>query len=262
MIGIGTVIAIGGNEDKRGRATSILAEFIRRAGGADARIAIVPSASMEPVTRGDQYARIFRKLGAACVRVVHPEDGATPDELMTITNATGIFVTGGDQERLMLHLRRAGIDNAIVEAVRSGAVYAGTSAGASAASLQMIAGSKRRRRTDLLEMGNGLGLVPDVIIDQHFSERRRTARLMSATTAHGMTGIGIDENTAVIFDRTGTIEVLGDGTATLVVPEGPHAAHLRLLAAGQRFEADAAPRSTPTKRTLANANAATRVAAS
>jgi cyanophycinase len=218
MIGRGCVIAIGGNEDKRG-TKAILRTFVERAGGAEARIVIVPSASAEPERRGGRYAVIFRKLGAASAHILHTERKLTRDELMLITNATGIFVTGGDQERLMMHLRSSGADEAIRESVRNGAVYAGTSAGAAAISRTMISGSTRRRSGELVHLSEGLGLIDDVVIDQHFSERRRLTRLIEATSSNNLVGVGIDENTAAIWESHGELLIAGAGEVTVVQPE-------------------------------------------
>lgn len=212
MIGKGCVIAIGGNEEKRGKRASILSAFVRRAGGAEARIAIIPSASVEPVRRGKMYERLFTRFGAGSVRVIHVHKGLSSDEREAIRTSTGIFITGGDQLRLMEFLRAADCVNLIRETVRSGAVYAGTSAGASAASLLMIAG-------DDGEYAAGLGLLPDVIIDQHFSERVRLPRLMKISKTHGLTGIGIDENTAVVWHEEG-MSVEGSGEVTVVDENG------------------------------------------
>jgi cyanophycinase len=214
MIGNGCVIAIGGNEDKRGAHDSLLAEFIRRAGGCDARIVVIPSASAEPVRRAQQYTRIFTKLGAAAVRAVHAEIGATPDDLLLIENATGIFVAGGDQELLMRHLRRTSCAAAVVQAVRNGAVYCGTSAGAAAVSKKMIYQSD----DNIVRFTEGLGLIPSVIVDQHFSERLRLGRLVSAVDHHGLHGIGIDENTAVVWEAARAPRVAGQRRVAVIDP--------------------------------------------
>jgi cyanophycinase len=218
----GVVFAIGGNEDKRGAADSILGSFVERAGGREARLVVIPSASAEPELRGARYARIFKRLGAESIRVLHATRKVSPDALMLVTNATGIFITGGDQAKLMRYLHRNGAAPAILDAVAHGAVYAGTSAGASAVSRQMIAGSRRIRGTDLVRFGEGLGLLPNVIVDQHFSQRQRLTRLIAASTEHGMPGLGIDENTAVIWEPDGTMHVSGTGAVTLVNPELAH----------------------------------------
>jgi cyanophycinase len=232
LIGHGTVMAIGGNEEKRVLRASLLAAFVRRSGGTDADIVIIPSASVEPEARAEHYTQIFTKLGAARVRSVRPDLGMTDFDRDVVRAASGIFVTGGDQVRLMEHLRASDCVDAIREAVRSGAVYAGTSAGASAVSRRMIAGSKRKKGSDVVEFGEGLGLIPDAIVDQHFGQRRRLSRLITAANAHRLTGIGIDENTAIVWNHDGVITVEGAGEVTIVNPdhhlEQPAACSLRL----------------------------------
>lgn len=244
LIGNGCVMAIGGNEDKRAARESILAAFVRRAGGEQARIVIIPSASMKPVERAARYTRIFLKLRAAEVRTIHAELGVSQDDREAIRNATGIFVTGGSQQMLMDYLRAADAVELIREAVRGGAVYAGTSAGASALSRRMIAGSTRKKGTDIVAFDEGLGLIPDAIIDQHFGERRRLSRLISAANTHHMTGIGIDENTALVWNCDGIVTVEGAGEVTIVNPDhGRMESHaqtyrLKILRPGAKFAAD------------------------
>jgi cyanophycinase len=232
-------MAIGGNEEKRAARASILAAFVRRAGGSSARIVIIPSASVEPVDRAARYTRIFGRLGAVDVRTVHAELGVSSEDLEALRTATGIFVTGGDQLRLMEFLRTAGCVEAIREAVHNGAVYAGTSAGASALSLRMIAGSTRRKGLDVVEFDEGLGLIPDAIIDQHFGERRRLSRLISASQEQRLRGIGVDENTAIVWNRDGIV-VEGAGAVTIVDPDhrmdaDAQSVRLTILKAGDRY---------------------------
>jgi cyanophycinase len=219
MIGNGCVIAIGGNENKRGSRSSILGSFVRRAGGTAARIVIIPSASEFPAERAACYARIFRRLGVRSVETIHPECGdVSAEERATLRAATGIFVTGGNQQMLMAHLRATGLVEIIRDTVRGGSVYAGTSAGAAAASATMIAGSDG----DLVYIDEGLGLIPDVIIDQHFAERGRLPRLKLAVRWQKLTGVGIDEDTAVVWNAAGDqvqVTIEGGGRVTVVDPQ-------------------------------------------
>jgi cyanophycinase len=236
-------MAIGGNEDKRVARASILSAFVERAGRGEARIVIIPSASVEPAARAERYTRLFTRLGAGHVRAVHAELGITDDERDAIRNATGIFVTGGNQVRLMEFLRAADCVDAIRHAVRDGAVYAGTSAGASALSERMIAHSIRKRGVDHVSFEEGLGLIPNAIIDQHFGQRRRLSRLIHAANAHHLTGIGIDENTAIVWNRDGMVTVEGAGEVTIVDPDHRLDAHarsyrLQILRPGAKFVAD------------------------
>jgi cyanophycinase len=217
MIANGSVMVIGGNEEKRASLASLLREFVQRAGDAAARIVIIPSASEEPAVSAERYARLFAELGAGHVFTVHAERPVTPDQLLLLANATGIFVTGGDQEQLMRHLRRSGCAEVIVEAVGRGAIYCGTSAGAAAASKVMLFGRSENGR-EFVEFAEGLGLLPTVIIDQHFSERRRLPRLLQAVGKHGLMGVGIDENTAAIWEAGRALLVRGASTVTIVEP--------------------------------------------
>ena len=108
----------------------------------------------------------------------------------------------------------------------------------------MIASSKRMKGSDLVEFGEGLGLIPHAIIDQHFGERRRLSRLIRASNEHRLTGIGIDENTAIVWNRDGLITVEGAGEVTIVNPDhgrvDKHAQNYRLqiLKQGAKFLAD------------------------
>jgi cyanophycinase len=217
MLGNGSVMVIGGNEEKRPSEASLLGEFVRRAGAGDARIVIIPSASEEPAVAADRYVRIFAALGVGSIIVLHAERPVSPDQRLLLSNATGIFVTGGDQQQLMRHLRTSGCAELIVDAVRNGAIYCGTSAGAAAASKVMLF-ARLERGHEIVEFAEGLGLLPSVIIDQHFSERQRLPRLISAVGRHALVGIGIDENTAAIWESGSSVRVRGAGTVTMVEP--------------------------------------------
>lgn len=234
---MGAVIAIGGNEDKSGTPESILSLFVQRAGGSSARIVIIPFASSFPVERGETYRAIFRRFGAEEVLVL--QDGGLMDtDFSPLETATGIFVTGGDQSKLMLLLAHHGYVEAIHAAVQRGAVYAGTSAGAAAVSGPMITGWSRNQHGTKVRFGNGLALAPGVIIDQHFSERRRLPRLQRAVQQWNLTGVGIDENTAAIWEGRGRISVFGAGTVTVVNPSAD--AHVTLRS-GEVLELESEP---------------------
>lgn len=217
MIGNGCVIAIGGNEDKSGCSASILSEFVERAGGATARIVIVPFASEEPAKRAAMYTQLFRGFGAADVRTLEFVGDDSCCDYSLLDEATGIFATGGDQERLMLLLNRGHYVEAIRRAVIRGAVYAGTSAGAAAISEEMIFATNETETR--LTYGKGLGLTPRLIIDQHFSERQRLPRLKAAVSEKNLVGVGVDENTALIFEPAAQrLTIKGSGTVTIVSP--------------------------------------------
>jgi cyanophycinase len=218
------VMVIGGAEDKiHGR--QILQTFFQRSGAVDARIAIIPSASREPAAIGSRYHDIFEEMGAKAIEVIdirEREHGEDASWKAYIEDCTGVFLTGGDQLRLCGLLA----DTPIMEKVRMRAqlgeiTLAGTSAGAAVMGQQMIAGggSGESPNRSLVDMTTGLGIIPEVLVDQHFHNRNRMARLLSAIASNtDKLGIGIDEDTCAMFEGDGTFQVIGKGTVTVIDP--------------------------------------------
>ena len=218
----GSLFAIGGAEDKV-RERLILRAFVEACGGADAQIVVLATAS-ELAETGERYADLFYKLDADSVevmRIATREDAidAGPDVLDLLEVATGLFMTGGNQLRITSALGGTRISQAIHRRHRAGMVIAGTSAGAAVISEHMISmgdsgGTPRRR---LVQMAKGLGLAPNLVIDQHFRRRDRLGRLLTALSYNpGPLGVGIDEDTAAIFEGDGTMRVLGSGGVTVI----------------------------------------------
>lgn len=214
------LIIIGGAEDKEGDC-QILREFVRRAGGTKAYIVIMTAATELPREVGENYIRVFERLGAESVRIVDTEtreDAASSTALEAIGKATGIFFTGGDQARITSILKDTEIDAAIHRRFAEGAVVAGTSAGAAVMPDKMIVegDSQSTPRMEIVEMGPGLGFLPGVVIDQHFLQRGRLGRLITALIREpAVLGFGIDENTAIAVTDD-QIEVIGEGSVTIV----------------------------------------------
>ena len=223
----GSVMPIGGAEEK-GPGGDVLKRFMELAGGERARIAIVPTASEEPQEAGERYVKVFRKLGAAeadWLRVETREHANTEVVLELLRNATGIYITGGDQARLVALLAGTLVMECIRLRNAEGVVVAGTSAGASIVSAHLMSGgtgltgnsNDAAARKGMVELVAGFGLLQDVIIDQHFSQRGRMGRLLATFAANpGLLGIGLDEDTAVLIDREGVLEVLGSNMVTIV----------------------------------------------
>ena len=218
------VLVIGGAEDKvSGR--EILQTFFSRAGATDAHIAIIPSASREPELIGDRYLRIFQEMGARQIDLldIRERSGCEEPYVQACLEAcTGLFLTGGDQLRLCAVLADTQVMETVRQRVqRSQLTLAGTSAGAAVMGHHMIAGggSGESPNRTLVEMGTGLGILPEVIVDQHFQNRNRMARLISAIAAHpDQLGIGIDEDTCAMVEADGLLQVMGKGTVTIVDP--------------------------------------------
>lgn len=218
----GLLIAIGGAEDKI-RERVILRHFVEACGGPDAHIVILATASELPET-GERYADLFERLHADAVEVLRVrtrEDAldAGTETLDLLEYATGLFITGGSQLRITSALGGTRLAETILRRHREGMVVAGTSAGAAVISEHMISmgdsgGTPRRR---LVQMAKGLGLAPDLIIDQHFRRRDRLGRLLTALSYNPESlGLGIDEDTAAVIDGDGLLRVLGSGAVTVV----------------------------------------------
>jgi cyanophycinase len=213
---------IGGAEDKL-RKRRVLKEFVAAAGGPDARIAVIPTASSLGPEVVELYDAVFRAEGAAEVTMVRPEsreDALDEDLVAELGKATGIFMTGGNQLKLSSVICGTPVGDAIVEAHRRGAVVGGTSAGASIQSSHMIAfgvgGTTPKQR--MTQMAAGLGLLQGVVIDQHFEQRNRYGRLlMMVSQSPQLLGIGVDEDTAAVVDGD-VLSVLGRGAVTILDP--------------------------------------------
>lgn len=254
-LGAGPIMAIGGAEDKL-RDKLILSTFAQLAGGHRGRIVILPTASSIE-DAGERYKAIFLELGAAeaDVAFLASRDDADSDHAVEILqDATGIFMTGGNQMRLAAIVGGTRVSRLIRERNLAGAVVGGTSAGASILSSHMVAfgQSGPTPRLRMAQMTAGFGLVQDVIVDQHFRQRDRIGRLLALVAASpGLLGVGVDEDTAAVFGANGILEVIGRHSVTIV--DGSHAvtdiyqvnrhagitvsnAVLHILTAGRRFD--------------------------
>lgn len=218
------VMIIGGAEDKvHGR--EILQTFFERAGGRDAYIAIIPCASREPAAIASRYRDIFESMGARTIEVLDIRDrdhGEDPIWKTHVEACSGVFMTGGDQLRLCGLLADTPLMDLVRQRAQLGEItLAGTSAGAAVMGHHMIAGggSGESPNRSLVDMATGLGIIPDIIVDQHFHNRNRMARLISAISMHpDRCGLGIDEDTCALFEDEGVFQVLGKGTVTVVDP--------------------------------------------
>jgi cyanophycinase len=213
-------VVIGGAEDKLGHRR-ILRRFVQMSGGSEAVIAVCATASSLGDEITNLYDKVFTELGAATVTSVRPINRAEADaELATkaLAGATGVFFTGGNQARLSSVLRGTRLGDAVTSLYRDGVVVAGTSAGASVVSEHMVAlgtaGETPKQR--MANLAQGLGLLPDVIVDQHFAERGRFGRLLALVAANpSLLGMGVDEDTSAIITDETALEVYGRGAVFL-----------------------------------------------
>jgi len=219
--GKGYLMPIGGAEDKISQRV-VLNQFVKHCGGANANVVVIPTASSMAVESGSRYCKIFTELGVKQVRTLniqHRNEANDPANSALLDNASGVFLTGGDQVRLVSYLGGTLLGDKLSACFESGLTVGGTSAGASALSLHMIAfgrsGTSPSQR--MVQLTPGLGLTARITIDQHFRQRDRLGRLMTAVAFNpSVIGMGIDEDTAVVIGPDNICEVIGSGCVTVV----------------------------------------------
>jgi cyanophycinase len=211
------MILIGGSEDKQG-ARVILSEVVRRAGNGSFVVATI--ASEEPELQWRRYQQTFQDLG---VKRIEHLSISSREEIIdglhdgVLDEASAIFFTGGDQVKIVTKLGGTSLFRRLNQCFVDGVLFAGTSAGASAmGEAMLVSRSAIEEPSHKVEaafyMTRGLGLLRDLVIDQHFAQRARIERLIGAIAENpGVLGIGIDEDTGVVLEPTGTFTVLGRG---------------------------------------------------
>ncbi|MEY2677854.1 MAG: hypothetical protein RLZ00_546 [Pseudomonadota bacterium] len=254
---MGRLVIIGGAEDRQ-QDRIILRKFLELSGGPNAKIRFITAASSVPDVVWASYQAVFQDLGALdcdVVPMLTREDASKPEVVTQIAEADGIFITGGDQTRLMTCLWESPAFQALHRAFfLNGACIGGTSAGAAVMSRHMLAlGTPTPApRKDTVSTDIGLGFVANAIVDQHFSQRHRLSRLLSALAQRpDLLGVGIDEDTALIIEpNQSSVEIVGKGSVTVVdarrlrtnldaIEEGDKlemiGLQLHLLPAGKRY---------------------------
>jgi cyanophycinase len=220
----GYIIPVGGAEAKA-EDCAILRRFVKLAGGRRGRIGIIPTASLAADT-GRRYEHIFRELGAHDAEAYPFEerrDCEDEDLLERLGHCTGLFLTGGNQLRLATHLGGTPVAKKLRLMSAAGVPVAGTSAGAAFLSEHMIAHGEEGAspRAGSVTVSAGLGLTNRVIIDQHFRQRDRLGRLLTALAYNPFAvGLGLDEDTAAFIAPDNTLEVVGSGAVTVIDPSG------------------------------------------
>lgn len=250
----GNLVLIGGGD----KPPEVMAKFVELAGGRGAPIVVVPTASTEPDTI-PYYLDLFRKdLGCTDVFAVDirgPADARRPDFVAALERARGVFFGGGDQVRILSAFQRSPALDAVRRVFERGGVVGGTSAGTACQTPRMITGGGDFTvvRTHAVELWEGLGLWPGVIVDQHHIVRQRFNRLLSVVLEHPRDlGVGVDEATAVWVKPDGTFEVLGrsavfvlDASRALVSSQardtgqdslGVHDLRMHVLLPGERYD--------------------------
>jgi len=237
----GTLIPIGGNEDKGFEndeihrldyiEEGILSHVVEEAGGSNAQIVVIPTASSIPVEVGKNYITAFSTLGCKGVSVLNitaKKEAESPEAIALIKNANCVMFSGGDQTRISKFIGSTTIHRILKERYKNekGFVIAGTSAGAMAMANEMIAGgsSTKAFKKGAVIMRKGLNLVPELIIDTHFIQRGRFGRISEAVAKFpNLIGIGLSEDTGIIIKNGEDCMVIGSGMA--IVFDGNNLTH-------------------------------------
>ncbi len=228
----GTLIPIGGNEDK-GIDTmevnnlefigeGILARVVRESGGEDALIVVIPTASSIPDEVGENYLTAFGKLGCTNTQVLDlrkREESEFEPHIALIKKADCVMFSGGDQSEITKKIAGTTIHKILLDRYKNDSiVIAGTSAGAMCMSKEMIIGgsSKESFIKGAVAMGEGMSFIPDLIIDSHFIRRGRFGRLAEAIAIHpNLLGVGLAEDTGLVIKNGNSVEVIGSGMVIL-----------------------------------------------
>jgi len=217
----GFIVPIGGAEDRVGEA-QILRRVLSLC-GKHASIAIIPTASKKEDT-GRNYQMLFESLGAHSAHVLkfgEREDCEDPLALQILADCDGVFITGGNQLRLSTTLGGTSVARLLRRRNADGMLIAGTSAGAAIIPEHMIAFGEEgpSPRAGMVALAPGLGLSNKIMIDQHFRQRDRLGRLLTAVALNPFAlALGIDEDTACFIGPDNVLEVVGSGSVTVIDP--------------------------------------------
>lgn len=207
--------------------------FLELAGGKKGRLVVIPTASKwVDQTRISRSFNYWKEQGLASVSLLHtldPKEADDPSFVKPLTEATAAWLSGGDQSRLANAYRGTAVEKELKRLLTRGGVIGGTSAGASVLSAIMITGGNPQAH-----VGQGFDLLPNVVIDQHFQNRKRQKRLLGVLANHPRClGLGIDEKTAVVLHGH-TLTVLGMANVSVCLPPTDgHEDNVKLLKSGE-----------------------------
>jgi cyanophycinase len=228
----GTLIVIGGNEAKEGHRP-ILELIAKRA--RPGKLVIVTIASDQPEEQWKNYQKTFNELGVARLEQFgarNREELLEQSRPEMLDEGTVVFFAGGDQMKITSKFGGTPLCDRLRQLYTQGALIAGTSSGASVmAEVMMAAGESEssHQGQESVRLSPGLGLISGVIIDQHFAERGRMGRLLGAVAQNPrLLGVGIDEDTALVFQGHEKAAVIGSGAVYIV--DGRSISHTNLPA--------------------------------
>jgi cyanophycinase len=225
----GTLIIAGG-----GQVHSILDSFIELAGGMQARIVLIPTASSRAERPELLTTYAYMQMKNVPVHILHTRDrkqANDPAFVEPLRQATGVWIGGGDQSLLVASYKNTLVEKELHRLLADGKVLGGTSAGAAVMSSVMILGGN-----PAAQIGAGFGFLERVVVDQHFQNRNRLARLLGVLGKHrDCLGVGIDEQTAIVVNGR-TAKVVGDANVRVCVSPGSAKENVRVLQPGDEFD--------------------------
>ena len=207
----GSLVIVGGGP----MPDCVRENFLRLAGGSQARLVIIPTASATADKESETSLDGWKKHPTASLTLLHTrsrEKANDPEFIKPLAEATGVWFGGGVQSRITEAYLGTAVEKELRKLLERGGVIGGTSAGAAIMSEVMITGGNPDATT-----GRGFGFLPDIVIDQHFLKRNREARLVGVLKNNpGWAGLGIDESTAVVAHGR-TLTVMGDSAAVVML---------------------------------------------
>lgn len=245
----GNLLIIGGGM----RPAAIMNHFVELAGGPEAAIAVIPTASAYYEESGARSVAEFTAAGARIVTVFNILDKETANSdsvIQKLSQFSGYYFGGGNQNRLTEIFTGTKSLDLFHKRYQEGAVVGGTSAGAAIMSDMMITGDGNwtKLMRDSVITTAGFGFLNNYIVDQHFIKRRRLNRLLALCLQYHTNGIGIDESTAIWVKPSREVEVIGERSVILIrgenacYPENPSGIFLTgkglqldVYASGDRF---------------------------
>ncbi len=214
-------------------------QFCSLAGGSKARIVVIPTAT----ARADHIEYLnhvlddWRACGVGSIRLLHTrsrEEANDPAFVKPLAEATGVWLTGGDQTFLTQAYLDTLVEQQLKALLSRGGVIGGTSAGAAVMSGVMIAGGQTKA-----DVSQGFDFISGAVIDQHFLKRNRVERLVGVLSSHpNLVGLGIDEQTALVVDvREHHLSVIGDSYVVACVPDSQNrSVRLKFLKSGDQTD--------------------------
>ncbi|MEP1095167.1 MAG: cyanophycinase [Cyclobacteriaceae bacterium] len=205
----GTLVVVGGGT----RTPGIMGRFIELAGGVDANIVVIPTASGQGEYDEESIKERWKEFGATNVTVRHTsskEVANSSDFTQPIKTASAVWFDGGRQWRLVDSYANTETEKLFWEILDRGGVIGGSSAGATIQGSYLARGDTKNNQIMMGDHEEGFGFIKNIAIDQHVIARNRQFDLFDILKNRPeLLGIGLDESTAIVVQGD-QFEVLGE----------------------------------------------------